>query len=164
MPSSPSSVEPFVDPHAAGTAAPTRVGAPATLRALLVAGGLVAAGLAFFGSASVADEAAQSASDPALARLLRGMALLKAGLTLGAAGLLWWRLAEPVSLRLTTVYLLGAWSMAAATALVWQLWMIPVAAFVFHAGEISLLVAAGLDDGALRRFAARRRSDRRLRR
>jgi hypothetical protein len=61
------------------------------------------------------------------------------------------RFGHPVAPRLVAIYLAGAWAMAGASMLVWQLASIPLAALVFHAGESALLLAAWRGDGGARR-------------
>lgn len=114
-----------------------------TLGSALVFGSVAAGAIAlWFG-----NPAAYLAADPELARLLRGMALIKAGLVVGAIALLLWRLRRPVTVRTTCVYLIGTWWMAGASMLIWQLTLIPLAAITFHVGELSMLVAAWRDHG-----------------
>ena len=88
-----------------------------------------------------------SAADPELARLLLGMAAVKALLTLAAAGAVAWRLGFPVTPRLAVAYLGGIALMAGATVLIAHLALIPAAALIFHAGDLTLLVAAWRDRG-----------------
>jgi predicted lipid-binding transport protein (Tim44 family) len=129
------------DPQHTPVAAPARPHAPARHRATLFGGCLLAvlAGLA------LGDPAPRLAADPELAFLLRGMAGIKALLLLGAVSLLAWRFARPVPARTAAVYIGGAAVMAGATALIWQLTALPLAAVAFHAAEIAVLVAAWRD-------------------
>lgn len=92
-------------------------------------------------------------ADVELARLLRGMAVIKAAICLLALGALWWRFGHPTSRRLAAAYLLGAWLVAGASMLVWQLTLVPAAAIAFHAGELTLLIAAWRDGRGERRAA-----------
>ena len=142
MPSSAESLRNLAGVRSARHVAASRAGVS---RTLLVGGCLVAVVWA----GTVGDPEPRAALDPALARMLRGMALVKAALTLAVLGLLFWRLGHPLSSRAAAVYLVGTWGMAAASALIWQLSMLPLAAAAFHAGMIALLVAAWRDDGAL---------------
>lgn len=123
---------------------------PAWLRLMLLSGCAAAVALV----ALIGDPAAYLASDAELATLLRGMALIKAGIVLTAISALWWRLRRPVSTRLALVYLVGTWWMVAASMLIWQLTLIPMAALTFHVGEIALLLAAWRDWEAPRRTEA----------
>jgi hypothetical protein len=132
-----SALQPAFAPHPqaqpAGLAA-----SPAALRALLCAGCLAAVAAA----AWLGQPAATLQADPELARLLRGMALIKAALVLAAVALLLWRFGRPLRRPAAIAYLAGAWLAAGASMLVWQLSFIPLAAPVFHAGELTLLVTA----------------------
>lgn len=84
-------------------------------------------------------------ADPELARLLRGMALIKAAIVVAALAALVWRFGRPLSNGLTGAYLAGAWAAAAACMLIWQLEFTGTAVFTFHLGELTLLAAAWRD-------------------
>ena len=96
------------------------------------------------GLAAGSPAAAQRA-DPELARLLRGMALLKAGLVAGGVALLGWRLRFPIPRGLLCGYLCAISACAGASALIWQLSRFGVAAALFHGGLLALLVLAWRD-------------------
>ena len=113
-------------------------------RGLLVLGGLAAAAV----PAIWVDPAASAAFEPDLARLLRGMALLKATFVLAAVGVLLWRLGQPISTPTALVYLGGTWAGAAATTMIWHLDRLVLASTIFHLGMIVCLVVA-MRDGAL---------------
>lgn len=117
----------------------------AVLRVALVLGCVASLALA----AWVGEPAQYLAQDFELARLLRGMAIIKACLVLAAACLLVWRFGRPTPPRVAGAYLIGIWLVAGASMLIWQLTLIPLAALVFHAGELMLLVVAWLDGKAL---------------
>jgi hypothetical protein len=119
---------------------PSLTAAPAA-RGLLLLGAV----LALLGGAALGDPRPLIAADPDLARLLRGMALIKAAMVLAALALLWWRFGHPLPARHRTAYLLGAWLACAATALIWQLSHVVPAALVFHGGELLLLFTAWRD-------------------
>jgi hypothetical protein len=108
------------------------------LRVVLVGGAVLAVGIA----AVMGDPAAYLHADPGLGALLRGMAVIKAFLTVAAMAALIWRFARPIGYRVAALYLGGAWCMAAASMIVWRLSHIGVGALVFHAGELTLLVVA----------------------
>ena len=110
-------------------------------RIALLGSGLAAASLGVFSG----DPDLLLQSDPELARLLRGMALIKAALALAALAVIWWRYARPLSSGLGTVYLAGVTSMVFAAATVWQLSHLAFASILFHAGIFMLLGAAYLD-------------------
>lgn len=84
-------------------------------------------------------------ADLELGHLLRGMALIKAGIVIAAITVLWWRFKRPVPAHVTVVYLMGIWLTAGASMLIWQLTAIPLAALTFHAGGLVCLVAAWRD-------------------
>ncbi len=131
-------------PTAAKTA--TAMHAPWVLRALLLAGCAISVALV----AGFTQPAAVQAADADLMRLLRGMALIKAGLVAAALGVLWWRAGHPVDARIASGYAAGLWWMAGASVAIWQLSHIVIAAGFFHAGMAALLWAAWRDGGRLR--------------
>ena len=133
-------------------------GAPRAIvwRTALVVTVLVACGVA----AAFGEPSMLALSDPALARLLRGMALLKAAMTITAIGLLWWRLGRAIRPEVAIAAGLAIAAMAAATVSIWRLAFLLPAAFVFHAGLFTLLVlAARAGVGALAMRPRRLRAD-----
>lgn len=106
---------------------------------------LLGTALALTVAAALGDPRPMLAADPDLARLLRGMALIKGVLVLAAVGVLWWRFRQPLAAGHGTAYLVGAWLAAGATMLIWQLSLIVPAALAFHAGELLLLLTAWRD-------------------
>jgi len=106
------------------------------LRAGLLLGCVAASGFALW----IGDPSGYLQADPALARLLRGMAVIKGLLALGAVGIVYWRLASPVSKFGAMLYIAGASLLAGSTMLIWQLSYIVAAAVVFHLAALSLLV------------------------
>lgn len=111
------------------------------LRLYLVLGSV----LTIAAAALLGSPLASVAADPDLARLLRGMALVKAVIVVIALILLRWRFGQPLSSQLAGAYLAGAWLMAGASMMIWQLAEIPTAAFSFHLGAFVLLAAAWRD-------------------
>jgi hypothetical protein len=116
-------------------------GRSALLRVTLLTGCLAAV----FFAAAAAQPSAHLLADADLALLLRGMALIKAALSLAALAVLLWRFGRPVGVGLTVSYLVGAWLVCGASMAIWQLAAVPLAAVLFHAGELTLLVAAWRD-------------------
>jgi hypothetical protein len=119
---------------------------------LLVGGTLLAVAAAWAGS-----PAQPAAADPELAILLRGMAVIKIALIVPALALLWWRFGFALSAPVAAGYLAGGWLIAGATALIWQLSSIALAAAVFHLAGFALLLLALADRGVKLRLL--RRSD-----
>jgi hypothetical protein len=81
-------------------------------------------------------------ADPPLARLLRGMALIKGLIALAIVAAVWWRFGRPISRPVAAAYLAGSWMLAGSTTLVWQLSWIPLAAVVFHVAALSMLLVS----------------------
>ena len=95
----------------------------------------------------VGDPSARLAADPELARLLRGMALIKALLIAVGLRVLWWRFGlaiEPVRAR---AYVACLAFMAFAAGLAWQLSYLPILTLAFHGALLSLGVLAWRDGG-----------------
>jgi hypothetical protein len=93
-------------------------------------------------AAWLGDPAAYLHADPALARLLRGMALIKSMIAIAVVGAVFWRLAWPVSRTAGAAYLVCSWALAGSTMLIWQLSYIVTAALLFHAAALSLLLVS----------------------
>ncbi|MDP3293549.1 MAG: hypothetical protein Q8M37_02275 [Nevskia sp.] len=85
------------------------------------------------------------AADPELSQILRDMAAIKAAVVLVTVVALNWRFGRELSPRLASLYLLGAWLLAGASMMIWQLAQIPTAAFAFHLGAFVLLATAWRD-------------------
>jgi hypothetical protein len=130
------------------TAAPERAVGRSAQRLelrLLLCGGAVAAVVA---GSFVGDPAASLRSDPALSHLLRGMAIIKGALALGAIAALWWRFGRPIEEGTAKAYLCGVWFMAGAAMIVWQLGHVGLGAIAFHTGELTLLAIAWFEHRA----------------
>jgi hypothetical protein len=110
-------------------------------RSVLIGGCLGAAALGVLAG----DPTAYLQSDPDLARVLRGMALIKAALVLLAISAIFWRCSWSLSRGPAAGYVLGVLPMAFATAMIWQLTHLAAAAGLFHLGLFLLLGAAYLD-------------------
>ena len=104
--------------------------------------------------ATLVPSAAAAFPDPDLARLLRGMALIKGGIALAAIGAVLWRFGWPIGRGCAAAYMLGCWVLAGASLLVWQLTLIPLAAIAFHGFELGLLFVAWRDHRAERAESA----------
>jgi hypothetical protein len=114
-----------------------------TPRAVLI----LACALSIGAAVWVSDPTAYLQADPALARLLRGMALIKAAAVLTAVAAVMWRFERRVALPLSVTYVVGSSALAGTTMLIWQLTWIAAAAVAFHAALLGLLLAAWRDDG-----------------
>jgi hypothetical protein len=110
--------------------------------ALLVTTLTAAAGAWLIGSS-----VATPTRDADLARLLLAMGVIKAGLAAGAALLVGWRLGRAVRPALLVAYLAAVAALVVATTLILLQARVPLAALLFHAGLLTLLVGAWRDDG-----------------
>ena len=126
------------DTRAAGT---NREAARRTPAALALLGALLAAALGWLAS----DLFPPRPMEAELALLLRGMAAIKTLLVVGLVAAIAWRSRWPMSPTLIAGYLAGAWSMAFATAMIWQLSAIAAAAVFFHVAEFAVLLMAWRD-------------------
>jgi hypothetical protein len=106
------------------------------LRAALIPACALAIGIALW----VGDPRTYLQADPALARLLRGMALIKGMLAIGAAAAVYWRCAWPMSRQAAATYAISAAAMAGSAALIWQLSYIALAALLFHLSAVTMLI------------------------
>jgi hypothetical protein len=124
-----------------------RLSAPGRWRAMLLicAIAIAAAAAAVAIVTTTGAVSARAAEEPDWARLMLGMAAIKALLAAAAAAVLWWRLGQPIGKPLAAAYIGGLSLMAGSTAAMAMLAAIPVAAIAFHAGEITLLLLAWRD-------------------
>jgi hypothetical protein len=121
-----------------GSATLTAASAPAWLstawRMAVMAGCLLAVSLAVW----VGHPDGYLATDPALGRLLRGMALIKGSFVIGALGVVMWRYGWPISTPVAAAYAIGMSVLAGSTILIWQLTAIPLAALLFHGALVTM--------------------------
>jgi hypothetical protein len=118
-----------------------RESAAAADATLLRAALMAACALSIGAAAWYGDPSGYLTADPALARLLRGMAAIKGMMALAALGAVFWRFGWPTSKGVAVVYLCGTSVLAGSTMLIWQLTAIPLAAVLFHVAALSMLVA-----------------------
>lgn len=126
------------------------------LRTLLLAVCIVAAAIGFVLGYAIGS----FSSDAELVRLLRGMAVAQGIILLAVLALLSWRLRWLTFRPLVVSYAAAVGVMSFASALVWQLAFIGVAAFLFHASLVALLVLILRDDVGRARMKARLNANR----
>jgi hypothetical protein len=110
------------------------VGRAALWRAAIVAGCMLAMAVA----AWMGHPADYLEADPALAHLLRGMALIKALIVLGVVGAVLWRCGWRLPSAVGAGYVAGSAVMAGSTVLIWQLTHIVAAAVLFHGAAVGM--------------------------
>ena len=88
------------------------------------------------------------ADDPELFRLLRGMAVLKGVMAVAGLAVVAWRLGRAIEQRMASAYIAGAWALALASGLIWELQVIPLASTLFHGAILWLLITAWRDSGS----------------
>ena len=129
---------------------------PLPLRLMFVAVCAFAAAAAiYFASGSV------QSTDPDLARLLKGMAIIKTVILLAVGAAIWWRLGSPIRPSFAAGYMLFGAVGVAGAALVWNMAGLSVAPFLFDGGLLGFLILALRDDNdpwlrALTRARSRR--------
>src|SRR5271165_3317097 len=94
-------------------------------------------------------QATRSPADPELMPLLRLMAAIKFAAVLGGAALLRWRLRRPAPARPAALAIGAVGLMAVSPGMVWAPSHLLVAAGLFHAGLLTLLVLGWRDRDAL---------------
>jgi len=97
---------------------------------------------------AVLEPAASWARDPDLFQLLRGMAVLKGLMALAGLVVVGWRLGRSIRSRMAGAYIGAAWALALASALIWELQVIPLASTLFHGAILWLLITAWRDSGS----------------
>jgi hypothetical protein len=117
-----------------------RESAAAEDAALLRTALLAACALSIGVAAWYGDPSGYLTADPALARLLRGMAAIKGMIALAALGAVLWRFSWPTSTVAAIVYIGGTSVLAGSTMLIWQLTSLVLAAVLFHVAALSMLV------------------------
>jgi hypothetical protein len=121
-----------------------KTGFPPTLQLWLFAGAAGLAGL------WLGLQAAPPRMDAELVPLLRFMAVLKAGMAIGAAALVQWRLQSPTGALLRLALIGSTALMMGAPGVIWGLRHLVVGAVVFHTGLLIFLVAAARDGFGIR--------------
>ena len=112
---------------------------PSTVVPVLRSGLVLGCAAAIAMAAWLGDPGGYLQGDPALARLLRGMALIKGLIALAAMGAVFWRLAWPISKPVAAGYFACCWAFAGSTMLIWKLSCIVPAALLFHTAALSML-------------------------
>jgi hypothetical protein len=123
-------------------------------RGLLIAVVAIAAigGVLVTSPAAVSNAVAQSGPD--LTRLLRAMAGIKAMAAIGVVGVLYWRLASPVSRARLAGYALAACAMAAGPGLIWGMVHVGLGALLLHGGLLVGVVVLWRDPAMAVRLSA----------
>lgn len=121
-------------------------------------GRLIALGTVLLAAAAtlLATTNGPAPAEPDLALLLRSMAVTKAGLALGAAWLVGWRLRHPAPAPVTFGLLAAMAGMAAGAALIWRVTPAGAGAITFHASLALALLTLAADRRALAALLAAR--------
>ncbi len=119
---------------------------------------LLACAAAVMAAAWLSNATPYLQADPSLAQLMRGMAVIKATMVLGAVALLLWRLRWSVSPFVAVTYVVSAALMAGSTTLIWQLSFIPLAAVLFHLGTLMALLVSWRVHGQMGSPLSRKRA------
>ena len=149
-------------PSHAAAAAPRRYGSPITARLALAV--MIAVALAAAFLATNPDTATQAATlaGKDLTRLLRAMAVIKAGMALAVIAAVFWRLGSAITLPRFGAYALVCAAMASGPALIWDMAAVGAGALLLHCGLLAGVVLLWRDPAVSVRLAAlvaaRRRS------
>ncbi len=140
--------------HAVPAASPYRSMSAAVARPLLfgIIGAAVLAGLFATDPASATAAVRQAGGD--LTRLLRAMALIKAGLGALAVAGVWWRFGGGVGWLWFTAYSLACAAMAAGPALIWQMDHVVSGSVMLHGGLIGVVLLLWRDPEVARQLSA----------
>jgi hypothetical protein len=117
-----------------------------------IVGAAVLAGLFATDPAAATAAVAQAGDD--LTRLLRAMALIKAGLGALAVAGVWWRFGGGVGWLWFTAYGLACAAMAAGPALIWRMDHVVSGSVLLHGGLFGLLLLLWRDPDVARRLSA----------
>jgi hypothetical protein len=125
--------------------------------------------LAFLGACALAAAAATlyagtgdvQSADPDLAKLLKGMAIIKTAILLAVGASIWWRLGSGIRPAFAAGYIIFGAAGIAGAALVWNMAGLGLAPFLFDDGLLGFLILALRDDnGPWLRALTRARSRR----
>jgi hypothetical protein len=97
---------------------------------------------------------AASAGDPALALVLRAMAVIKAGMAAGLIAGLFWRLGVGVGPLALGAYAVAAAAMAAGPVLIWGMTHLVLGAVLLHGGLLACALMLWRDPATTRRLKA----------
>lgn len=128
--------------------------APRAARALLLLCLAAATTAGFVVTRGDASASAVAAAGEDLTRLLRGMALLKALLGLGAVAGVYWRLGAPVSRARFALYALACAALASGPGLIWGLTNVSAGAILLHGGLLATVVMVWRDPAVAARLSA----------
>ncbi len=126
---------------------PLAQGAVALALAAGAAGGLLATD-----GDTAAHAIANAGAD--LTRLLRAMAIIKAGMGLAVAAGVLWRLKTPASAPWLAAYVAASAAMAAGPGLIWDMSHLKLGALLLHAGLITGMILLWRDPAVSRRLNA----------
>ncbi len=98
--------------------------------------------------------AGPSGADPDLARLMKAMAVLKAGMAAGLVALIGWRFTLPAGAARVAPYLAAAGAMAAGVVLMWRMAALGPAAIALHAGLFGAIFLLLRDRAIIARIEA----------
>jgi hypothetical protein len=123
-------------------------------RGLLLAIVAIAAVAGFLVTSPATACQAVAEAGPDLTRLLRAMAGIKAMAAIGVVGVLYWRLASPVSRARLATYALAACAMAAGPGLIWGMVHVGLGALLLHGGLFIGVVVLWRDPAMAARLSA----------
>jgi hypothetical protein len=113
---------------------------------------MVVAAMAAAAAAGFVLSGHSGAADPALTRLLRAMAVIKAFIAAGAGVALYWRLAVPIGPWRLAAYAAAGAAMAAGPGVIWNMSHIAAGAALLHGGLAATIFLLWRDPGMAARL------------
>jgi hypothetical protein len=127
---------------------------PAMSRAVLLAVITIAFVAGFHATSAPASAAFIAHDDAALTRLMRFMAVVKAGLALAACAAVLWRLGTAITLARFAAYAVSGGAMVAGPGLIWGMAHVGLGALLLHGGLIATVLLLWRDPAVGSRLAA----------
>jgi hypothetical protein len=127
---------------------------PALARGLLFLVIAAAAAAGALGVASPASSLAVAHAGTELTRLLRFMAVLKAGIAVAAGAAVFWRLGAGVTLPWFAAYAAACAAMAAGPGVIWAMVHVGLGAVLLHGGLLAVILLLWRDSGTAGRLQA----------
>jgi len=143
-----------VSAAAAGAVGVSETISPATARAVLLVILAVCAATGLVSADSPASSLAVSHAGGDLTRLLRFMAVLKAGMAVAAGAAVFWRLGAAVTLPWLAAYAVAGGAMAAGPGVIWAMAHVGLGALLLHGGLFATILLLWRDPATASRMAS----------
>jgi hypothetical protein len=127
---------------------------PALARGILLLVITAAVAASAVSATSPASSLAVAHAGTELTRLLRFMAVLKAGIAVAAAATVFWRLGAAVTLPWFAAYAAACGAMAAGPGVIWAMVHVGLGAVLLHGGLLAVILLLWRDPGTAGRMQA----------